>query len=102
MKKNSYLFNDPYLELVEQLNERKMPRYHVYDGKELEIIDIEEKYPNEKLILIYNNGYVYVGNVFGDRYFMSMHFASDIKEEAEAYIEWLKNRRQVNLKDFLD
>ena len=72
---------DPVYKKVEQANKKRMPRYHLKDGDEPTVVDVYEEYPNQKLKFIYHRGYVYVGNEFGDRYFMSMHCCSNHKED---------------------
>ena len=91
---------DPFYKQVEKLNNRMrfgkpvpLERYHLNDGDKPEVVDIYEKYPNQKFKLIYQNGYVYVGNEEGERFFMSMHCMSNSKEVVEDYIEHLQKIR---------
>jgi hypothetical protein len=96
---------DPVYKEIEKANRRPMPRYHLKDGDEPTLVDVYEEYPNEKLKFIYVNGYVYVGNEFGDRYFMSMHCCSNRKEDVLYSIEHLKeirSNKKVTLKEVLE
>lgn len=80
-----------------------IPRYHLKDGDIPQVVDVYETYPNEKLTIIQDNGYTYVGTSKGKKLFMSMHCMSNDIEEVKEYIEFLKNLRSNNsFKDLLD
>lgn len=79
-----------------------IPRYHLRDDITPTVVDVYELYPNQKLKLINYHGYVYVGNEYGERYFMSMHCMSDDKEEVQKYVDKLiEIRKDFSLKEFL-
>lgn len=80
-----------------------IPRYHFKDGDNPQIIDVYETYPNEKLTIIQDNGYTYVGTSKGKKLFMSMHCMSNDIEEVKEFAEYLKKLRDDNsFKDLLD
>ena len=89
---------DPVYNKIQKENEKyrafphRFPRYHVVDHP-LRVIDLYEEYPNQKYQLVYDRGYVYVGNEYGQKLFMSMHCQSHKLEDAEEFVEWLKEKR---------
>lgn len=87
---------DPTYERVKMMNSKGfIPRYHIRDDGEFpRVVDLIEEYPNEKLILIYSCGYVYVGRSNGEKLFMSMHSMSNNKIEVETNLYHLIKRRE--------
>ncbi len=87
---------DPKYEEVKRINEKgRIPRYHLNDdGESPRVVDIYEEYPNQQFKLIYERGYIYLGNTNGEKLFMSMHCMSDKKEDVEKVEKYLIRVRQ--------